>query len=188
MEGDEERLTTGGRIEEKKLTLNPKIRNTTKAEEDVMKTLKAASLLKDNKIPNSLPFPERECDLTSAGCGTYWYLPMECFPRAAELNSDATDEPPKVAKVSNKVDVWSVGVILFELLFGKRPFGHELSQVKYYHAALKGDENLVVEFPEHPKVSKEAMEFIRRLLVVDPEKRPSVFEACIDVYLTKGKI
>ena len=48
------------------------------------------------------------CDLTSVGCGTYWYLPPECFPRKG-------DPRPRI---SNKVDVWSVGVIFFEILFG----------------------------------------------------------------------
>ena len=34
--------------------------------------------------------------------------------------------------ISEKVDVWSVGVIFYELLFGKRPFGNGMSQQKIY--------------------------------------------------------
>ena len=46
-------------------------------------------------------------ELTSQGVGTYWYLPPETF--------ENTDKNPKI---SPKVDIWSVGVIFFEMLFG----------------------------------------------------------------------
>ena len=41
-------------------------------------------------------------ELTSQGAGTYWYLPPECFETGA------------VPRISNKVDVWSAGVIFFQ--------------------------------------------------------------------------
>ena len=43
-------------------------------------------------------------DLTSQGAGTYWYLPPECFV--------VGKSPPKI---SSKVDVWSVGVIFYQV-------------------------------------------------------------------------
>lgn len=54
-------------------------------------------------------------ELTSQGVGTYWYLPPECF------------ESGKNATISTKVDVWSVGVIFYEMLFGERPFGQGMT-------------------------------------------------------------
>uniref|UniRef100_A0A673WVL3 Tousled-like kinase 2 n=1 Tax=Salmo trutta TaxID=8032 RepID=A0A673WVL3_SALTR len=48
-------------------------------------------------------------ELTSQGAGTYWYLPPECFV--------VGKEPPKI---SNKVDVWSVGVIFYQALYGRK--------------------------------------------------------------------
>jgi tousled-like kinase len=53
-------------------------------------------------------------DLTSQGSGTYWYLPPECSER----------DPV----ISPKVDIWSVGVIFYQMLFGKRPYGEGKSQ------------------------------------------------------------
>merc|ERR1712072_1369848 len=52
--------------------------------------------------------PGESIDLTSQGAGTYWYLPPECMVMVS-----SQDDPPKI---SNKVDVWSTGVIFFELL------------------------------------------------------------------------
>uniref|UniRef100_A0AAY3ZZE1 Protein kinase domain-containing protein n=1 Tax=Denticeps clupeoides TaxID=299321 RepID=A0AAY3ZZE1_9TELE len=51
-------------------------------------------------------------ELTSQGAGTYWYLPPECFV--------VGKEPPKI---SNKVDVWSVGVIFYQSLYGRKVSG-----------------------------------------------------------------
>ncbi len=53
--------------------------------------------------------PDTGMDLTSQGAGTYWYLPPECF--------ETGREPPKI---SSKVDIWSVGIIFFQCLFGKK--------------------------------------------------------------------
>ena len=55
-------------------------------------------------------------DLTSQGAGTYWYLPPECFKMDGK------------ARISNKVDVWSVGIMFYQSLFGQKPFGHDQSQ------------------------------------------------------------
>lgn len=56
-------------------------------------------------------------ELTSQGVGTYWYQAPECF--------EMSNNPPMI---NSKVDIWSVGVIFFEILFGQKPFGHDKSQ------------------------------------------------------------
>ena len=53
--------------------------------------------------------PDHGMDLTSQGAGTYWYLPPECFV--------VGKNPPKI---SSKVDVWSIGVIFYQCLYGKK--------------------------------------------------------------------
>ncbi|XP_051879086.1 serine/threonine-protein kinase tousled-like 1 isoform X2 [Pristis pectinata] len=110
-------------------------------------------------------------DLTSQGAGTYWYLPPECFV--------VGKEPPKI---SNKVDVWSVGVIFFQCLYGRKPFGHNQSQqdILQENTILKATE---VQFPVKPVVSNEAKAFIRRCLAYRKEDRFDVHLLANDTYL-----
>ena len=114
-------------------------------------------------------------ELTSQGAGTYWYLPPECFV--------ISSEPPKI---SSKVDVWSVGVILYQCLFGRKPFGNEQSQASILHenTILKATE---VVFPDKPPISKEAKDFIKRCLTYRKEERPDILTLSTDSYLKPPK-
>ncbi|CAN1187287.1 Serine/threonine-protein kinase TOUSLED [Linum perenne] len=113
-------------------------------------------------------------ELTSQGAGTYWYLPPECF------------ELSKTPLISSKVDVWSAGILLYQMLFGKRPFGHDQSQERI----LREDTIIKarrVEFPTKPTISNEAKEFIRRCLTYNQTERPDVLTIAQDPYLTYTK-
>nr|XP_015818595.2 serine/threonine-protein kinase tousled-like 2 isoform X1 [Nothobranchius furzeri] len=110
-------------------------------------------------------------ELTSQGWETYWYLPPECF----HVGQDAP-------KVSNKVDVWSVGVIFYQSLYGHKPFGHNQSQqdILQENAAPKSTE---VQFPPKPVVTTEAKAFIRRCLAYNEEDRMDVLQLASDPFL-----
>ncbi|XP_051113426.1 serine/threonine-protein kinase TOUSLED-like isoform X2 [Andrographis paniculata] len=113
-------------------------------------------------------------ELTSQGAGTYWYLPPECF----ELN--------KIPLISNKVDVWSAGILLYQMLFGRRPFGHDQTQERILRedTIIKARK---VEFPTKPSVSNEAKDFIRRCLTYNQAERPDVLSIAQDPYLNYTK-
>ncbi|BBN05720.1 tousled-like kinase [Marchantia polymorpha subsp. ruderalis] len=113
-------------------------------------------------------------ELTSQGAGTYWYLPPECF------------EVHKVPLISSKVDVWSAGVLFYQMLFGRRPFGHDQTQER-----ILREDTIVkahkVEFPPKPAVTSEAKDFIRRCLTYNQAERPDVLTAAQDPYLSYVK-
>ncbi|GMH39555.1 hypothetical protein BSKO_07453 [Bryopsis sp. KO-2023] len=84
-------------------------------------------------------------------CGTLDYLPPEMVKREC---------------YDFGVDIWSLGVLCFEFLYGMPPFeapGQDETYEKIRSAAL--------EFPAEVAVSDDAKDLIRKLLVLDPSKR-----------------
>jgi tousled-like kinase len=109
-------------------------------------------------------------ELTSQGAGTYWYLPPECF---------MTDDN---VRISNKVDVWSIGVIFYQMIFGRRPFGDGQTQ-----DAILNDGTVLnahaVAFPEKITVTDGCKQFIQKCLTYDQTFRPTISQLCQEPYL-----
>jgi tousled-like kinase len=80
------------------------------------------------------------------------YLPPEVFVQG-----------PHPPKISSKVDVWSLGCIFFQCLYGRKPYGHNQSQAAILEnqTILKAKE---VEFPPKPIVSDGAKVCCMRFL------------------------
>jgi polo-like kinase 1 len=72
---------------------------------------------------------------------------------------------------SYEVDIWSIGVIMYALLFGKPPF--EDNTVEQTYENIKNNRYI---FPPNIPVSLDAKDLINRILVMDPVKRLSLEE------------
>ena len=112
--------------------------------------------------------------LTSQGVGTYWYLPPECFEEKKNVN------------ISSKVDIWSCGVILFEMFFRKKPFGQNYTQDKLLKERVMQNAK-VVEIPNKPNISDECKDFIRHCLAYHQEDRYDVFQALESPFIKQDK-
>eukprot|EP00934_Nitzschia_sp_Nitz4_P003801 Nitzschia sp. Nitz4//scaffold21_size171442//162605//163609//NITZ4_002193-RA/size171442-processed-gene-0.62-mRNA-1//-1//CDS//3329542507//3791//frame0 len=84
-------------------------------------------------------------------CGTLDYLPPEM------VEGREHDE---------KVDIWSLGVLLYEFLFGGPPF-----EAEGHSATYRRISRVDLRFPSKPDVSEDAKDLIRRLLAKDPSRR-----------------
>lgn len=99
-------------------------------------------------------------------CGTLDYLPPEM------VEGSMHDEC---------VDVWSLGVLCYEFLFGDPPFeaaGHS----ETYKRILRVD----LRFPEQPSISEEAKDLIRSLLVKNPSERMKLSNVIQHPWITKN--
>lgn len=87
-------------------------------------------------------------------CGTFDYAPPQI------LSGEEYDYT---------VDLWSLGVLTYELLMGKAPFYH-LSRKETMKRILNV-ENTTLEYSKN--ISKEAISFIQSLIRRDPHERLS---------------
>ncbi|XP_014485927.1 PREDICTED: testis-specific serine/threonine-protein kinase 3-like [Dinoponera quadriceps] len=139
----------------------------------VHRDIKCENLLMDQQFNVKLSdfgFARREMKPTKSGkwplsrtyCGSYAYASPEILrgvPYQPQLS-----------------DVWSVGVVLYAMVYGQLPFDET------NHSLLLKQVQSKVVFPKQPKVSQPCRSLITRILVPQPE-RPSISVIRTDSWL-----
>ena len=82
-----------------------------------------------------------------------------------------------------KIDEWSIGIMTYLLLCGKLPFSDEYSEREIARQTIHEKQSF--EQPKWEKISKEAKDFINKLLIKDPEKRMNVKKALVHPWIKK---
>ena len=78
----------------------------------------------------------------------------------------------KTLKIGRASDVWSLGCILYQMIYGSPPFAH-ISQVVYKLQCIV-DPNYEIPFEKISNVSLSAIESIQGCLVRDPKQRKTI--------------
>ena len=100
--------------------------------------------------------------------GTIYYMP----PEALESKS----------KCSYKIDIWAVGIIIYNLLTGKLPFfSNDRDETEKKIKACKPD------FPPDLIISEMSKDLIKQILKKDPNKRPTLNQILKHDFFTMGR-
>ncbi|KAI2664975.1 Serine/threonine-protein kinase Chk2 [Labeo rohita] len=118
-----------------------------------------------------------ESSLMKTLCGTPTYLAPEVFTHAATVG------------YTKAVDYWSLGLCVYlycQSLGGYPPFNTECSTMSVREQIINGHYRFIPS--QWKKVSNEAKDLIKKLLVVDPEKRLSVEDALAHPWLNDDEM
>ena len=84
------------------------------------------------------------------------------------------------------MDVFSIGVIYYQMLFGRRPFGDGMTQDQLFsNGTMLRISPKDLRFPDKPAVSTDAKDFIRTCLQPSQVDRPDIITLCAHPYLRR---
>ncbi|KAI1314446.1 hypothetical protein EDD11_002148 [Mortierella claussenii] len=105
---------------------------------------------------------------TDFGCGSSFYMAPEQQPSSSAQSGRRPYLP-------SKSDVWSLGIIFLNLRFGRNPWKMSRASADATFAAYAQDPKVLDGM--FPELSASALQFLHRVLCVDPNERADCFEA-----------
>lgn len=104
--------------------------------------------------------------------GTLNYMAPEAF-----VGNQGTRKGDQGLKLGRQSDIWSLGCILYQMVYGRPPFHAFKNTIQKMQAIT--NPNLCVEFPSTGpagSVEKDLIDVMRQTLQRDPSKRPTIPE------------
>ncbi|CAD8050468.1 unnamed protein product [Paramecium sonneborni] len=126
----------------------------------IHRDIKPANILIDHSIPKladfgfAVPLHEARVQGRNFNVGTPLYMSPQALRQQGHTEQG---------------DVWAVGVVFYEMLFGRTPFNGQSEA-----ALISNIMNQPLHLPSHPQISSAAKDFIRQCLTVDDNRRMRV--------------
>lgn len=79
-----------------------------------------------------------------------------------------------------EVDIWALGVSTFQMLTGRLPF-----EGPNKHSIEEKIKKCDYKFPQNCQISSEAKDFIEKILQIDPDERPTLYDLMNHPFLKK---
>jgi len=115
--------------------------------------------------------------------GTFNFMSPEAIQNCNEDGDGDSDQLS--LKISYKSDVWSLGCILYNLIYGKMPFGDIKNPVKKFQAII--DPSHRISYGPTGNHDPQVVQVLKRCLVRDPTERASIEELLNHRYLRASK-
>lgn len=137
----------------------------------------------DFGIANAIQTDETVNVHRDAQIGTPNYMSPESLIDSNQVGGPRTSGKPKLVKLGKPSDIWSLGCILYQMVYGTPPFGHLPHHYARCHAIVNW--NHPIDFPEvglgGMKVPHSLARTMKRCLSRDPHTRPTAAELLSDL-------
>ena len=130
--------------------------------------------------------PGQDHVVRNSASGTREYMSPEVYSGIVKDEEDGDEEKEneeeKTIRITQKVDVWALGIILYQTIYGHSPF-HQVPGGKMSKIRAVSSPHHPVEFEDRDNLDPELLATMKRCLEKDPNNRATVQELLVHPYL-----
>ena len=109
-------------------------------------------------------------------CGTPYYMAPEIILNLSKFEQliGVNDKQSDIKLYNKKIDIWSLGITLYELIFNVLPFSNlsDMNDIKLFYNKSNASQKLIyTNINEKDILSESLKDILKKMLTIDPEMR-----------------